>query len=507
VLGSAAIAAVVLWLALISGSGAAWAKAKRPSCKSYPAPGQLAAAHTKPLKGQLASYAVFGGKTSAQDKLNAATLRKLPQRLQATGIILSDSRYLGKTADGNKLYAVPARHFLPYSLAPLRCVPASERSVVASLLPSLRVDYKHAAVCIIETGVNLTYGTPLENCGEDDSKAITFLAVDGTPLLGLATNSQATVEATFLNSPAMFAKVHHNFYEIKDPKLAVTPCGITLLRSDGDQAAQFSNCDYLPTEQPEMSQYQSFVDSQLQTVDTDVHALATAIQSGDLAEAETAWLTAHLAYLLIGQDDKQYGAFGDLGNSIDGTSAGLVDGTADPKFTGFHKIELDLWTDGDLAAAATDTTALEAFLAQLTPATVSGDLAVNTSQGVANWLLRPHEIIEDAIRDTLTGDDDYGSGTQVASITADVQAVQEDLAQLSPTLDPLDPGLAKTIKSDLSAINTAAAATKVDGQWVSLAQLPIREREDLDAAVSAAAESLSQVPDLLTSTGPAAPLS
>ena len=70
-------------------------------------------------------------------------------------------------------------------------------------------------------------------------------------------------------------------------------------------------------------------------------------------------MTAHLAWLDIGQDDGAYGCFGALGGEIDGTAAGLVGGTASPQFTGFHKIELDLWTDGNLTAAAADTATLQ----------------------------------------------------------------------------------------------------------------------------------------------------
>ena len=47
-----------------------------------------------------------------------------------------------------------------------------------------------------------------------------------------------------------------------------------------------------------------------------------------------------------------------------------------------------------------------------------------TATGIGNWLLRPHEVLEDALRDSLTADDDYGSGTDLASITADVAAVR-----------------------------------------------------------------------------------
>ena len=90
---------------------------------------------------------------------------------------------------------------------------------------------------------------------------------------------------------------------------------------------------------------------ELATVRFDLTALAGAISAGNLVEAQSDWLTAHLAWLDIGQDDGAYGCFGALGGEIDGTAAGLVGGTASPQFTGFHKIELELWTDGNLTAA------------------------------------------------------------------------------------------------------------------------------------------------------------
>jgi iron uptake system EfeUOB component EfeO/EfeM len=173
-----------------------------------------------------------------------------------------------------------------------------------------------------------------------------------------------------------------------------------------------------------------------------------------------------VTWLEIGQDDGAYGCFGPLGGEIDGLAAGHPLGTADPGFTGFHRIEFDLWPKHDLSAAATDTATLRSLLTRLTKVPLSTYLPA-TATGIGNWLLRPQEVLEDALRDSLSADDDYGSGTDLASITADVAAMRTLLGELTPAIDPVAPHLAGN--------------------------------------ASAALETLAPIPDLLTSTGSNSP--
>ncbi len=195
-----------------------------------------------------------------------------------------------------------------------------------------------------------------------------------------------------------------------------------------------------------------------------------------------------------------YGASGPLGGRIDGLAAGHPLGTADPGFTGFHRIEFDLSTKRDLRAAQTDTATLRRLLGQLTKVNLAIYLPA-TATGIGNWLLRPHEVLEDALRDSLTADDDYGSGTDLASITADVAAIRTLLAELRPSIDPIAPHLVANATAELDSLTRAIDATRVDGAWVSVAALPARRREQIDADAGAAAETLAPIPDLLTSTG------
>jgi high-affinity iron transporter len=242
--------------------------------------------------------------------------------------------------------------------------------------------------------------------------------------------------------------------------------------------------------------YRSYVTKLLATVQAQLASTAAAIASGSLTASQSDWLAAHLTWLEIGQDDGAYGAFGELGGEIDGTAAGLVGGTASPNFTGFHKIELDLWQQQSLSAAATDTAHLQSLVAKLA-ATKLADYLPTSISGLTNFTLRCHEILEDALRDTLTGDDDYGSGTGLASLTADVTATREFLTLFAPMLAGRSPYLVGTARRQLSALLTAIDATQQNGQWVGVTALPTRQRQLIDADTGAALETLSPVPDLL----------
>jgi iron uptake system EfeUOB component EfeO/EfeM len=473
-----------------------------PPCSSYPVPGTLAPQGSSVPSAVLRAYGLFRRAPSAADRL---VLSELQSPLPASGIVTSGIRFLGRAGDRGLLYAIPAEHFLPYRIAPPRCLSVTQREIERYLLPSLRRDYAQPAVCVAEVGGDSPVATPLENCGGLSRAPDAMLGTAATPLLGLAPDGVRSVTARFLTAPPRTIRVTHNFYEIVAPLLASTPCGVEWLDASGSVAKSVAGCDYLPAETGPLLAYRGDVTEQLGQVQADVGALASAISAGDLAQAESDWLTAHLEWLDIGQDDGAYGCFGQLGGEIDGTAAGLVGGTASPQFTGFHKIELDLWTDQNLTAAGADTATLQQLLTALVAVPLASELPA-TQTGVANWVLRPHEILEDAMRDTLTGNDDYGSGTGLASIGADVSATRELLSLLAPVLDPLAPHLLARASGQLNAIMTAVDQTQVAGAWVGVSDLPTAERARVDAAVGATLETLARIPDLLTSTGHAAPL-
>ena len=322
---------------------------------------------------------------------------------------------------------------------------------------------------------------------------------------GLVPDGVSAVSLRYTVASPRTLRVKHNFFLDRAQSQSQEACGLEWLDRSGTILKTVLGCSYLVPETQALIQYQSYASGELTTLRSQLAALATAITSGNLSGAESAWLTAHQTWLQIGQDDGAYGCFGDLGGEIDGLSGGQPLGTADPNFTGFHRIELDLWTDHDLSAAAADTQTLQQLLVELMAAPIDSYLPT-TPTGLANWVLRPHEVLEDADRDTLAANDDYGSGTGLASLSADVDSVRVMLVELAPTLDPLAPRMISTAESELSALDGAIAATQVSGNWVSVQDLPVRQRQQVDADLGAALETLAPLPDLLTSTGRSSPL-
>jgi iron uptake system EfeUOB component EfeO/EfeM len=243
---------------------------------------------------------------------------------------------------------------------------------------------------------------------------------------------------------------------------------------------------------PAVASYRAYVTFSLALESSQVTALGTAIAGGQITAARAAWLTAHLTWHRIGG---AYDAFGDLGTAIDGTAAGLQAGTSSVQFTGFHKVELDLWQTDDLAAAASDTATLLRDVHALA-VTFPDDPIVATELP-----LRTHEILEDGLRDQLTGDDDYGSGTDMASVEADVDGTRELLTLLAPAFRTRAPDLEAAASTDLTRLDTALEATRSNGQWEAVAAVPLAAREKVDAAIGAALEVLALAPPLIQVVG------
>ncbi len=466
------------------------ASASDSSCSSFPAPGATAPTGTKVPAALAARYTLFGEPQRPADKLSASQVGSL----KASGLIMSASRFAGDAAAGGRIYLIPAEHLLSLPLAPARCLSRVDRVIEQGSLSLLRSEYRQRGLCVLVLGGP----TRSQECVPATSDPYPLLFSDGTPGFGLVPNGVNAVTVSYWAAPPRTVAVRRNFFVIVAPGQKAPPCGVQWLAPTGSVEKVATGCSYLLTERRELDAYRAYVAGKLTSVRSQVAALSVAIRSGNLGRARAVWLTAHLTWLEIGQDDGAYGAFGSLGGQIDGLAAGHRLGTADPGFTGFHRVEFDLWRRRDLAAAAADTATLRQLLTRVTRTSLSSWLPA-TANGIANWLLRPHEVLEDALRDSLTANDDYGSGTDLASVAADVAATRQLLSELAPQVNLLAPQLIAQARADLTVLTHAI------GGRLSIQALPLRSRQQVDADVDAALETLAPLPDLATSTGSNAP--
>jgi iron uptake system component EfeO len=228
--------------------------------------------------------------------------------------------------------------------------------------------------------------------------------------------------------------------------------------------------------------YEKYVKGQIPTLDRLVATLQKDVASGDLAQARADWVPAHQEYERLGA---AYGAFGDLDGEINGLPNGLPKGTSDPDWTGFHRVEYGLWHGQTAAQLKAPTAALadavehlrtEFATAQLDPLELS---------------IRAHEITENAVQFELTGETDFGSHSNLATISANLDGTSTVLGILNSLLKPRDPSLPQTLAL-LEKTKTDVAAAGTD-----LASVSTSRREVLDADLSELSEELAPIASIL----------
>jgi iron uptake system component EfeO len=220
----------------------------------------------------------------------------------------------------------------------------------------------------------------------------------------------------------------------------------------------------------------------IEVLERETAVLAGDVRSGNLAQAKRDWLTAHLQYQTLGV---AYSSFGNYDGEIDGRADAV--GVNSPQWTGFYRLEYGLW-HGQSAT-------------ELTP--VANTLNTNVHQLAGWWktqqvepldlVLRTHEVMENALEFQLTGHDDYGSGTTLATTLANISGTRYLLSLLHPLLVPRYPGLS-SVYSSLDLLQSLLEKEHLsNGTWVSVADLPTYTREQIDAACSQVVQDLSPI--------------
>jgi high-affinity iron transporter len=247
-------------------------------------------------------------------------------------------------------------------------------------------------------------------------------------------------------------------------------------------------------EQP-VSDYRAYVQTSLPGLLTAAETLDADLKAGNLSQAETDWLPAHLAYERLGA---AYGTFDAFDKAINGSAGGQPQGTATKDWTGFFRIEYGLWhgrSAAELAPYGDKLVAdikglIKAFPGQTTPAT---DLP-----------LRTHEILENALQFQLTGIQDYGSGTTLDTLYANTQGTQEVLSTISSLIQRGDPSLLTrinqglaTVQADLKAVGAGPCTTTCATRPTALSALSSAQRQKINGDLGQLLETLSLVPDLL----------
>lgn len=324
----------------------------------------------------------------------------------------------------------------------------------------------------------------LTNNGRSDAEVFLINPADNVVYAEIENLAPATSRTISANLTAGRYALRCSFIDGTD----LTSKTYTVTGRSGDPTTGIIPVTDLDLQAP-VADYRGYVADNLPVLLADSKTLDAALKAGDLAAAKADWLTAHLDYERLGA---AYDTFGDFDGEIDGTASGLPDGVADTSWTGFYRIEYGLYHEQGAAQLAPLGDKLVKDVAGLIAAfpgqtTVPNDIP-----------LRAHEILENALQFQLTGIDDYGSGTSLACLQANILGTQEVLSVLGTLMQTNDPhGLAAIDQWIATVQGDIKGAHQPDGSWTPVQQLTTAQRQKLDGDTGELIEQLSIVPDLL----------
>lgn len=227
--------------------------------------------------------------------------------------------------------------------------------------------------------------------------------------------------------------------------------------------------------------YSRYVKSQTDALLTKTQEFVAAVKANDVAKAKELFPVARTYWERI---EPVAEIFGDLDPKIDGREEVLEEGMA---FTGFHRIEKDLWTTGDVskdgALADELMTNVQAIVAKANAEKLSPLQLANGAK----------ELLDEVATGKITGEEDRYSHTDLWDFAANVEGSKAAIAALRPVLTDRAPDLVKDLDTNFAAVETALEKHRKGDGWQLHNELSQAELKALSDAINALAEPISKV--------------
>jgi high-affinity iron transporter len=235
-----------------------------------------------------------------------------------------------------------------------------------------------------------------------------------------------------------------------------------------------------------IAEYRAYAVHRLAVMEGQIARLRQALAANDRAAAQAAWRAAYASYMHL------TGQVATLNQRINGNPGGLEGGAASPEFSGLHRIEYGLWGASAPRVLLGSASELGSDVHKLK------DLLPSVSTTPLEYATRAHEILEDAVRDLLSGTDVPLSGEGVLATSSGLDATKEVFQTLRPLLKGRE-NVSLIVPPELTSLQSAMTtlADEHSGQLPSNGALTQQQSELLNSRMGAALEALAQVPGAL----------
>ncbi|KRF23378.1 iron uptake system protein EfeO [Phycicoccus sp. Soil803] len=237
-----------------------------------------------------------------------------------------------------------------------------------------------------------------------------------------------------------------------------------------------------------VTEYQSFVSAQSDELLARTTEFVDLVKAGKVAEAKRAFPVARGPWERI---EPVAESFGDLDPMIDGRADVVEEGM---EFTGFHRLEKDLWVDGlqpDSAAIA------DKLLVDVKEIVAKAKAVQLNPLQLANG---SKALLDEVATGKITGEEDRYSHTDLYDFDENVKGSKAAIDALRPVLKARDAALLTDIDARFAALDAELDRHRSDGGFVLYTALSKDQVRSLTVALDALSEPISQVAGVVASS-------
>ncbi|GIG93015.1 iron uptake system protein EfeO [Plantactinospora endophytica] len=227
--------------------------------------------------------------------------------------------------------------------------------------------------------------------------------------------------------------------------------------------------------------YQRYVKSQTTALLEKTGEFVAAIKAGDVAKAKALYPVARTYWERI---EPVAEIFGDLDPKIDGREEVIEEGM---EFTGFHRIEKDLWTTGDISK---DGPLADRLMADIQEIVAKANAEKLSPLQLANGA---KELLDEVATGKITGEEDRYSHTDLWDFSANLEGSKAAIAALRPVLQNRAPDLVGQLDTEFANVETLLGKHRAGDGWKLHTALSQAELKELSDGINALAEPISKV--------------
>ncbi len=252
-----------------------------------------------------------------------------------------------------------------------------------------------------------------------------------------------------------------------------------------------------------VTQYTAYVKDQVESLKTKTEQFAELYTAGKVEEAKALYSSARLHYERI---EPVAESFGDLDPALDAREADVEEGK---EWTGWHKIEKDLWQPTAEKNGGKEYTPLTAQeRAELAKKLVADTQKLYDEVHSSEFKLEAFQIsngakeLLDEIVDTkITGEEETWSHTDLSDFQGNIDGARVAYEDVLPILKQKDPKLAEDIAKKFDAVQKLLNQHKKGNGFATYEELTKEQVRELSDAVQALSEPVSKMTEVVTGAG------